>query len=67
MANQASFEEPDVAFEELPDGALALRLLAAIQDQYGEDARMPVNDGLCACVWLLLASRAALPRSACEF
>ena len=46
--------EEQLAFEEHPDGALALRLLAAIQDQYGEDARMPVNDGLRACMWLLL-------------
>ena len=43
-----------VQFEELPDGALALRLLAAIQDQYGEDAQVPVNDGIRACMWLLL-------------
>ena len=42
--------EEHVAFEELPDGALALRLLAAIQDQHGEDARMPVSDGLRACI-----------------
>jgi hypothetical protein len=46
--------EEHVAFEELPDGALALRFLAAIQDQYGEDARMPVDDGVRACIWLLL-------------
>ena len=43
-----------VAVEDLPDGALAIRFLAAIQDQYGAGAEMPVDDALRACTWLLV-------------
>jgi hypothetical protein len=51
MKNQVAFEEPDVAFEEHPDGELALRLLAAMQDQYGEDAQVPVDVAISSCAW----------------
>jgi hypothetical protein len=48
-------KDDQIAFEDTPDGALALKFHRAIRDQYGgENAAVPLEDVLAACAWLLI-------------
>jgi hypothetical protein len=48
-----------IAFEDTPDGALALRLYEAVRDQYGGDPpQAPMEGVLRTCMWLLIEALA---------